>query len=292
MPLRSPAGLPSLEGSCQQRSYARLCVATRRVSAGHHSKSKVPKVNRHRTAVARTTPECNRQRRHDQDEQRFFEQLFADLEPIAARIEAGELNDRSELRTAIDRNFESMVAWMRSYDIERDDEETERCEREGETPENPYRDENSVRICERLNAIAEKLPREVADRISALATDDERLRLAAMAEDEVEYLCRQIKRVYRKDQANFETRASWCASDPVEEALGGQLLKIYLFLRGRSHFTSYGTLLEYEDLWRNSREADDGTVHRALKRLQDALTAIGLGTTLHISHTTRRVKLD
>ncbi len=80
--------------------------------------------------------------------------------------------------------------------------------------------------------------------------------------------------------------------DAVEEALHGQQLHLYRFLRARNHWTNYRTLAERREFWRPTTRTSDATVDRALRRLQHNLAQIGLGTTLVIERTARRTKLD
>jgi hypothetical protein len=79
--------------------------------------------------------------------------------------------------------------------------------------------------------------------------------------------------------------------DPIEDALSGQLLAIYLFLRPGKSWTSYNTLAERDEFWTGGKAASDARIYRALKRLQAELNQIGHATALKIENASRRTKL-
>ncbi len=83
-------------------------------------------------------------------------------------------------------------------------------------------------------------------------------------------------------------------ADPIEDALSGQLLAIYRFLRGSKNWTAYGTVADHEEFWRGGGEASDSRVHRALKRLQAELNQLECGVTvaLRVEHENRRTRLE
>lgn len=80
-------------------------------------------------------------------------------------------------------------------------------------------------------------------------------------------------------------------NDPTEDALSGQALKLYRFLRDRPHSASYKTLGEQTDFWQHENPSDK-TIHRALRRLQGALNALRNAPMLQIEHGVKRARLD
>jgi hypothetical protein len=115
------------------------------------------------------------------------------------------------------------------------------------------------------------------DNAHAFYTAARRIRDAAAAE---------IARL--KDEGKQTTESG----DAVEECLTGQPLDFYLFLRDRRHWTKYDTLRAQAKFWRKP-DPDDETIHRALRRLREELTAIESSrVALIIDHKHRRAKLD
>ncbi len=77
--------------------------------------------------------------------------------------------------------------------------------------------------------------------------------------------------------------------DPIEDALTGQALKLYRFLKGRSHFTSFDTLREKVGCWQKDDVSDD-TIKRALERLSVKLSHIDAPIT--VTNSGRRTMLE
>ncbi|QDU46609.1 hypothetical protein Mal52_51310 [Symmachiella dynata] len=81
-------------------------------------------------------------------------------------------------------------------------------------------------------------------------------------------------------------------SDPAEESLTGQALLIYRFLKSHKGWTSYDTLKEQRDFWRNSEFTTDAGIKGGLVRLQKGLGLIDTPCTLRINNKERRTRLE
>lgn len=79
-------------------------------------------------------------------------------------------------------------------------------------------------------------------------------------------------------------------SDPIEDALIGQTLPLYRCLKTHRNFVNYDTLAEFNCDWRNLPPSD-GTIKRALKNLQSALSNLAHAPQLKVEHAYRRAKL-
>lgn len=81
--------------------------------------------------------------------------------------------------------------------------------------------------------------------------------------------------------------------DPVADALAGQPLKLYTFLRRRKHWTAFPTLADQTGLWRTS-DPSVATIDKALRRLQGELNGIDRAPRLMIDRRAdpHRTKLD
>ena len=82
--------------------------------------------------------------------------------------------------------------------------------------------------------------------------------------------------------------------DHIEECLEHQPLKLYRFLRQRTQWTTFDTLLEQPGIWRETRNPDHDpkpAVVRALKRLRTCLNECDAPLHLDIRTTEQRTKL-